>query len=358
MPSRFSRVFVVTYGRSGSTLLQGLLNAIPGYRIFGENGGFLAKLHDAYEALVDAHRHLLNPANDTRSNPWYGSSRYDQATLTTAFHNFVERMLFRPGTEPEIRVFGFKEIKYNELGDEKLTSFLKFVRAIYPRSVIIFNTRRVQDVLKSGWWRSNFWKGLPKQLDDFETFAADYARLNSDHAIHVRYDALVSSDRREVARLLSFLNEELTGEQINSVFAGSHSYANRSLTGYLAGRAKHVELLDHDWWRANIDEFRIDMEPNAWGFLATGVIVRSADSSARLTLRSGTRVAEVVGAIATPKIEDLFANNPQSAMSGFSVELPAAPEVQLFGAADGAESRLIGVIRPGPALSGPGKAGG
>jgi hypothetical protein len=30
-------VFIVTYGRSGSTLLQGVLNSIPGYLVRGEN---------------------------------------------------------------------------------------------------------------------------------------------------------------------------------------------------------------------------------------------------------------------------------------------------------------------------------
>ena len=36
-PPRFRTVNIVTYGRSGSTLLMGLLNAIDGYRIRGEN---------------------------------------------------------------------------------------------------------------------------------------------------------------------------------------------------------------------------------------------------------------------------------------------------------------------------------
>lgn len=38
-------LFVVTYGRSGSTLVQGLLNSIPGYLIRGENRGVLYRLY-------------------------------------------------------------------------------------------------------------------------------------------------------------------------------------------------------------------------------------------------------------------------------------------------------------------------
>src|SRR5688572_1085508 len=36
---QLGHLFIVTYGRSGSTLLQGVLNSIPGYLIRGENDG-------------------------------------------------------------------------------------------------------------------------------------------------------------------------------------------------------------------------------------------------------------------------------------------------------------------------------
>jgi hypothetical protein len=40
-------VFVMTYGRSGSTLLMGLLNTIPGYLVRGENDdGMLTSVAD------------------------------------------------------------------------------------------------------------------------------------------------------------------------------------------------------------------------------------------------------------------------------------------------------------------------
>ena len=44
-------VFVVTYGRSGSTLLQNVLNTIPGYCIRGENANTLAHLAKACHAV-------------------------------------------------------------------------------------------------------------------------------------------------------------------------------------------------------------------------------------------------------------------------------------------------------------------
>lgn len=346
MAQKFNRLFVVTYGRSGSTLLQGLLNAIPGYRIFGENGGFLTELHGAYEALVDAHRHLAKPANDNHRHAWFGSSRYDRATLNSQFHGFVDKILFRPQEETDIRVFGFKEIKYHGLGEEKLAAFMAFLREIYPKSAIVFNTRRVEDVLRSGWWRRNYWPGLPKQFTDFEDFAGNYTRDNPDHAVHVRYDDLVDPDRREVRRLLCFLGEALTDGEIDAVFKGSHSYENRSLTEYLSGRAKHVEMTEHDWWRANVDEFRIDMEVTPASAVATGIFLRAVGSDARVTLKCGQSIVEIVGTHPTPQVAEHYPNNAGSGAAGFNIEQPLAEALYLYGASEGFDNRVVGVIRP------------
>ena len=352
MAARFDRLFVVTYGRSGSTLLQGLLNEIDGYRIYGENGGFLAKLHDAYEALADAHAHLLNPANDKPRNPWFGSSRYDQATLNAGFRRFVDETLFRPQVDREARVFGFKEIRHHDLGEEKLSGLLAFIRRIYPRSAIVFNTRNVADVLKSGWWRNDFWDGLPRQLVDFAEFCGAYARANGDHAIHVRYDRLIDPDRREAGRLLAFLGEALCDARIEAVFAANHSYENRALTEYLSGRSRYVELYEPDWWRANMDEFRIDIEVGPEACVATGVFLPSVDSGARIRLKSGATVVEVAGSTPTPRIGELHAGNPRSANAGYAMEFPPSEVLYLFGAGAGFDNRLIGIVRPRTAAAG------
>ena len=44
-------VFVVTYGRSGSTVLQNMLNALPGHILRGENANLLAPLVRAWQDL-------------------------------------------------------------------------------------------------------------------------------------------------------------------------------------------------------------------------------------------------------------------------------------------------------------------
>lgn len=48
---RYNHILIITYGRSGSTLIQGILNAIPGVRVFGENGNVFFDLYKTFKKL-------------------------------------------------------------------------------------------------------------------------------------------------------------------------------------------------------------------------------------------------------------------------------------------------------------------
>jgi hypothetical protein len=365
MNPKFDRVFVVTYGRSGSTLLQGLLNAIPGYRIYGENAGFLFKLQESYEALLSAHRHLANPKNDNESQPWFGSSRFDEESVTVEFRRFVNRMLFQPFVDRTHTVFGFKEIRFNEIEHEKIEKYLVFLKKLFPNAAIIFNTRNIEDVLKSGWWRTNYWPGLPQQFSKFHEFCERFSGGNPGFTIHVSYDDLIRPDRKEVRRLFSFLGESLEEQDVDRVFRGNHSYENRTLTSYLTGRVGYITMDHPDWWRRNVDEFRIEIAPSSAGYFVAGVFLPAIGSEARLFLEVSGHRTEVIGTRPTARLETLFTANPAAAQAGFEIEATASDLMYLFGTfGDGAEE-LVGVVRPEQALPrsasasarGPGKTG-
>jgi len=71
-------VFIVTYGRSGSNLLQSLLNRIDGFQLRGENNNTLFHLYSAWGAVKDSvpldglRTKGEEPAPD---HPWYGSEK-------------------------------------------------------------------------------------------------------------------------------------------------------------------------------------------------------------------------------------------------------------------------------------------
>jgi hypothetical protein len=52
LPNLKGSVFIVTYGRSGSTLLQSMLQTIPGIHLSGENYGALLKLREVSSCAV------------------------------------------------------------------------------------------------------------------------------------------------------------------------------------------------------------------------------------------------------------------------------------------------------------------
>jgi hypothetical protein len=65
----FNSILVVTYGRSGSTLLQGLSNSIDCCLIRGENSIFCNYLFKTYQSIGLAQ----SQNGETFQSPWFGS---------------------------------------------------------------------------------------------------------------------------------------------------------------------------------------------------------------------------------------------------------------------------------------------
>ena len=80
-------VFIFTYGRSGSTLLSGYLNALPGYCIRGENYMAVAHLCAFYRAIKASKGHTAKKSGLT-VHPWYG---IDDIDLTGLRHIVLDR---------------------------------------------------------------------------------------------------------------------------------------------------------------------------------------------------------------------------------------------------------------------------
>ena len=54
MNLNFDVILIITYGRSGSTLLQGILNSISGVLVRGENANMCYHVFYAYQAILEA----------------------------------------------------------------------------------------------------------------------------------------------------------------------------------------------------------------------------------------------------------------------------------------------------------------
>jgi hypothetical protein len=215
-PRRYRYVFIVTYGRSGSTLLMGLLNTIPGYRIVGENGNTLYRLYQADQGLREAYAKRGRDSNQP-IHPWYGATDWRPDEFRRDLVDAFVANVLRPGRDD--RVLGFKEIRYTEAHMKDLTRFLDFLGDAFPDSRIIFNHRRPDKVASSGWWASN-----PRALDHIRS--AD-ARLRAvpadDRHLHFEFDDIDDS-LKNVHELFRWLGEEMDEAAVRMTMARPHSY--------------------------------------------------------------------------------------------------------------------------------------
>ncbi|WP_170234876.1 sulfotransferase [Croceicoccus sediminis] len=207
----------MTFGRSGSTALTNLLNAIPGYCIRGENGGALNALAQAAHVVRDSHDRFGHLA-DGPDTPWFGIDTLDPdafaASLAAAFTNDV--LCPPPGT----RVTGFKEIRYlPEVIDEAgFHHAMRFMLDAFPDARIVFNTRDVEKTLRSGWWKDRDPDTARAQLNEATRWYRQFHAREPRRTFlidHADYDGKPEG----FAPLLAWLGEELDEAQIAAIGA-------------------------------------------------------------------------------------------------------------------------------------------
>ena len=218
-------LFVVTYGRSGSTLLQSLLNTIPGYAIRGENANGLyhiMRLIDIYlrennfklRAEQLAGRSKAVPDIGTPADPWYGLELVDVERVALRLCDvFCEEVLHIPeGT----RVAGFKEIRYfNDLNF--LPMQLSLMQRYFPKARILFLTRDAEEVMNSSWWRTHDRAVLGPKLERAHGLFAEYAEAH-EGCFTLDY-ASFAGGPEALAPLYDFLGESMDVAAVEKVLA-------------------------------------------------------------------------------------------------------------------------------------------
>lgn len=211
-------VFIVTYGRSGSTLLQHVLNAIDGVVVRGENNNTLWHLFEAWNALESA-----APIRDLRARgattdatrPWFGAELidadqfgHDLAAL------FLRDVLNLPsGT----RVGGFKEIRVH--GDPELfPRYLDFVARFFPGARFVFNTRAHKDVAQSAWWAICDPDFVYATLAEAEALFHGYAQAHPESTLVLHYDSYVQ-DARALDPLFRLLGRQPDPARLQAALA-------------------------------------------------------------------------------------------------------------------------------------------
>jgi hypothetical protein len=208
-------LFIVTYGRSGSTLLQGILSSIPGYLIRGENGGVAYQL---YKFHATATKRSATKSGRWRSpqSAWFGIGGYPQQRALRELRHLLLTTVIRP--EKDSRVVGFKEIRWLQ---EDLHEYVDFLRAVFPGARFVVNTRNLDDVVASKWWA--------REPESRQVLAAAESRmltlverLDGD-AYHIHYDDYTQAPGK-LRGLFEWLGEEFDESDVAEVMTKRHSY--------------------------------------------------------------------------------------------------------------------------------------
>lgn len=185
LPTDFHFLTIVTFGRSGSTVLQSALNAHPGVLIRGENYNAFAGLWQYWVSIADsADRHHSGKAN----HPWFGTAKLDPRAVIKDLRGHAVNAVLRPRSDTQWA--GFKEVRYEHAYFPHrvvLLSYLLFLQELLPGLVFLFNTRDPKAAAQSGWWRSHpdAIGALEQTNGNLERVAANLTGLLGAHRVQL-----------------------------------------------------------------------------------------------------------------------------------------------------------------------------
>ena len=177
-------VLIVTYARSGSTVLQSVLASIPGSHIMGENGDALAGLFASWRSASHARDEQGGQMRAASGDPWRGAHRIDPDRYNRELVRvFISEILQPPD---DAWLVGFKEVRYFD-HDDDLVEYLDYVRTSFSPALLVFNRRRAADVARSGWWKDHQ-SDIAGEVARFDQLTSAYAGAHPHETIIVDYD--------------------------------------------------------------------------------------------------------------------------------------------------------------------------
>lgn len=223
----YRTILIVTYGRSGSTLLQGILNAIPNVTIRGENNNFCWGLYEAWKAILQTREEFEKYKRTKQSDSvCYGAAYMDPKRFEELALEVIKSQLDLSKYADDL-TWGFKEVRYIDYLDE-LPRFLNFMARVLPNLGIIFNTREHASVVRNWHCPEKNVKNLPNLLSKADRVFFEYAEKNKN-AFICRYERVILG-KRGLSPLFDFLGTQPRIEDLIEVLENSHDYSGENET--------------------------------------------------------------------------------------------------------------------------------
>lgn len=203
--SKFRSLYVLTYGRSGSTLLTGYLSMLPGINLRGENYLYMLPLARSDERMAQLDQLRYSDRHMT-SSPWYGS----QLSSYPRFRRQIKRLLLDQmyPIGPIPKTLGFKEIRWwYQLDVNRFDQDLNWLLDLFPKGAVVLLTRDLEKVFAGAWWAEMSEAERDRSvggLRAFERSALAFVAKHPDRAFHVTYEGFTTSED-VAAELTQFL---------------------------------------------------------------------------------------------------------------------------------------------------------
>jgi hypothetical protein len=218
-------VFLISTGRTGSTLLQRLLNCHPDLVVWGEHYGLFGALADPYAHMGSVGRKfypysardndspsLLLPTLRDPAAAIEWATPWSLEEIRPQIANFMQGF-FASRLAPGQR-WGFKEVRYNRM------EVLTLLREVFPAGRFIFLRRNELEVTRSkvlAWKSGQPWdelrlgerleitNGILADVRRHYSLYAEFMELHPGVGIAVDYEQLLADADAALSRILAHL---------------------------------------------------------------------------------------------------------------------------------------------------------
>ena len=248
-------IFIFGQARSGSTLVQRLINSYEDVIIYGEHLGLLTEIALSYHQFVkrsvslssfcerstdrtSVAQHSLKRLKDPKDfSPNVNGLSLDH--LQDAYRNFVRQLIHNIPAAPQVR-WGFKEIRYSGTED----TVFEMLQELFPASRMIFLIRHPVDQIASkegiGWWKKESIEAKTQSWISQTASYVRYVRAHPEQAILVRYEDLIRADTGQAQKMLEFVGYELGKKQEAILFEMGKVGASREKPAFSPEVRAHI----------------------------------------------------------------------------------------------------------------------
>ncbi|WP_183095545.1 sulfotransferase [Nocardioides stalactiti] len=188
-------VFVVTYGRSGSTLVQGMLNAMPRTLVRGENGLYVQHLFRAWQAADEIRQKRKGPGAKNPTNAFYGINALNRGRFVRSAQRLVVGGMLGSEDAGDYDRLGFKEVEWHHLTAAETAPFFDWFEEVCPGAKYVLNTRDVETVLGSGFWQRRDTDESVRAIERVVEIQEHLRSTRPDRVLDTRYEVITGEDR-------------------------------------------------------------------------------------------------------------------------------------------------------------------